>query len=194
MSLEKIRKKILEEAKAEAGQIIREAEEKAGLAREEARRNAEARYKAEIENTKAALAFEEERVLTEYKANTSAEVLRLKNQLIDEVFDKAIERIVKLEDKKYLEIIARYLVENLTLGVGTLIIGQKDHGRITQDWVNTLLKKADKEDLRLKIVTSPDIQGGFILQGEKAEIDCSLRQIIIDKKEELKPEISRVLF
>ncbi|MEW6382325.1 MAG: V-type ATP synthase subunit E [bacterium] len=194
MSLEKIRQKILEEAEAQASRIIREAEEKVRMAREEAGRNAEARYKAEIENEKTALALEEERLLTEYRANTSAEVLRLKNQLIDEVFDKAIERILQLEDRKYLDIIARYLAENLTFGVDTLIISQKDHGRITQDWVNALLKKTRKEGLRLKIVTSHDIQGGFILRGEKAEIDCSLQQIIADKKEELKPEISRVLF
>ncbi len=194
MSLEKIRQKIVEEAEEEAGRINKDAEKKGRMAKEEAKRAAEERYKREIEDEKAALALEEERVRIKYKADMNAEVLRLKNQLIDEVFDKAVEKISKLENTKYLEIIAQYLSENLISGVDTLIISQKDEERITEKWVDTTLEKMHKGGLQLKIVTSHDIQGGFILKGEKAEIDCSLEQIIADKKEELKPEISRVLF
>lgn len=194
MSLEKIRQKILEEAEGEAGRIIKEAEERAAALRQEAEKIAKARFEEEIENEKKTLALEEERIISEYRATTSAEVLRLKNQLIDEVFDRAIERILKLEDKKYLEIIAHYLSKNLCPGVDTLIISQRDQQKISRQWIETMLKKMQKNDLKIKIVTSPEIEGGFILRGEKAEIDCSLRQIIADKKEELTPAISRVLF
>ncbi|MCL6583290.1 MAG: V-type ATP synthase subunit E [bacterium] len=194
MSLEKIRQKILEEAEGEAGRIIKEAEERAAALRQEAEKIAKARFEEEIENEKKTLALEEERIISEYRATTSAEVLRLKNQLIDEVFDRAIERILKLEDKKYLEIIAHYLSKNLCPGVDTLIISQRDQQRISRQWIESMLKKMQKNDLKIKIVTSPEIEGGFILRGEKAEIDCSLRQIIADKKEELTPAISRVLF
>lgn len=194
MSLEKIRQKILEEAEGEAGRIIKEAEERAAAVRQEAEKIAKARFEEEIENEKKTLALEEERIISEYRATTSAEVLRLKNQLIDEVFDRAIERILKLEDKKYLEIIAHYLSKNLCPGVDTLIISQRDQQKISRQWIETMLKKMQKNDLKIKIVTSPEIEGGFILRGEKAEIDCSLRQIIADKKEELTPAISRVLF
>ena len=194
VSLEKMRQKIIEEAQEDAGRIIKEAEEKGRMAKEEAKRSAEERYKREIEDEKTALALEEERARNEYKANMNAEVLRLKNQLIDEVFDKALEKISKLENTKYLEIIAHYLSENLISGVDTLIISQKDKERITEKWVAAILENMHKRDFHLKIVTSPDIQGGFILKGKKAEIDCSLGQIIADKKEELKSEISRVLF
>jgi V/A-type H+-transporting ATPase subunit E len=194
VSLEKIRQKILEEAQEEADRIIKEAEEKIQTAKSESKRAAEERYKNEIEDEKAALALEEERVRIEYKANTNAEVLRLKNQLINEVFDRAMERISKLENTKYLQVIVQYLSENLISGVDTLIISPKDKERITGKWVDSILQKIHKGDFQLKIVTSPDIQGGFILKGEKAEINCSLEQIIADKKEELKPEISRILF
>jgi len=194
VSLEKIRQKILEEAKQEADRIIKEAEEKVQTAKSESKRAAEERYKREIEDEKAALALEEERFRIECNANMNAEVLRLKNQLINEVFDRAMERISKLENTKYLQIIVQYLSENLISGVDTLIISQKDKERITGKWVDSILQRIHKGDFRLKIVTSPDIQGGFILKGEKAEINCSLEQIIADKKEELKPEISRILF
>lgn len=194
MSLEKIRQKIVEEAEEEAGRINKDAEKKGRMAKEEAKRAAEEKYKRELADEKATLALEEERVRIKYKADMNAEVLRLKNQLIDEVFDKAVEKISKLENTKYLEIITRYLSENLISGVDTLIISQKDKERITEKWVDTTLEKMNKGGFQLKIVTSHDIQGGFILKGEKAEIDCSLEQIIADKKEELKPEISRVLF
>ena len=194
MSLEKIGQKIVEEAEEEAGRIIKDAEERARLLKEEAKRASEERYRREIEDEKAALALEEERVRIKYKADMNAGVLRLKNRLIDEVFDKAVERISKSENAKYLEMIAHYLSENLISGVDTLIISQKDKERITEKWVDTLLQKIHKGDFQLKILTSHDIQGGFILKGEKIEIDCSLGQIIADKKEELKPEISRVLF
>ena len=194
MSLEKIRQKIIEESEGEAGRIVKEAEEEIRTAKEDAKRAAEERYKREMEEEKAALALEEERVRIKYKADMNAEVLRLKNQLISEVFDKAVERISKMENAKYLEIIGQYLSKNLISGVDALIISQKDRGRITEKWVDSLLKKMHKDNFRLKIVTSGDIQGGFILKGEKAEIDCSLEQIIADKKEELKSEISRVLF
>jgi len=194
VSLEKIRQKIVEEAEEEAGRIIKDAEKRGRMAKEEAKRAAEERYKREIEDEKAALVLAEERACIKYKADMNAEVLRLKNQLIDEIFDKAVEKISKLENTKYLEVIARYFSENLISGVDTLVISQKDKERVTEKWVDTILEKIHKGDFQLKIVTSPDIQGGFILKGEKAEIDCSLEQIIADKKEELKPEISRVLF
>lgn len=193
MSLEKIKTKILEEAKEDAAKIIKEAEGRLRSAKEEAQKAANERYTKEIENEKVALTFEEDRYLLESKANIQAEVLRLKNQCIDEIFHLALENIGRLNEKEYLGMIAGYLSLNLSPDIDTLVIGQNDARIITSEWVRGLLKDLQK-GIELKILTSKEINKGFILKGDKVEINCSLEQILLDKKEDLKPQIYRVLF
>lgn len=193
MSLEKIKERILQEAREEAARIVRDAGEKVESAVRAARDAAEGRFKSASEAEKAALLNEEERFTMACKAETNAEVLRLKNQCIDEVFLNAIQEITRLDDRRYLDFIAKLITRNFTKGVDTIVISQRDRNRITKEWLDVLLKKSNREG-RLTISTSQEIQGGVILKGPKAEIDCSLEQLLSDKKEELKPEVSKILF
>jgi len=193
MSLEKIKERILQEAREEAARIISDADGKVRAAEQETRKAADAHYRSELESGKTALLREEERFVMSCKAETSAEALRLKNQLIDEVFQKAVQEILRLDDKRYLDFIERRIAGNLTQGMDSIVISRRDTKRITKEWLDTVLKKADKGG-HLTIVASDGIQGGFILKGPKAEIDCSLAQLLSDKKEELKPDVSRALF
>ncbi|MFH0926871.1 MAG: V-type ATP synthase subunit E [bacterium] len=193
MSLEKIQQVIIEEAQQEVEKIVKEAEGKVRQVREAAKKEAEENYQRNLKELKLAITNKEERYITESQVETGKAVLQLKNQLIDEVFEKVKHSLLRLNDKDYLEFINRYLVLNLTPDINTVIIDERDKKRITKLWLDNCTRNINSE-IRINIVTSPDIEGGFILKGEKVEIECTLNQLIQDKKEELKPRVSKVLF
>jgi V/A-type H+-transporting ATPase subunit E len=197
MSLEKIKKSILEEAKKEADHIFHESQRKKASVQAEAEENAQKEYQKRIEEEKDTLARDEERFRLECRALTSSEILRLKNRLLDEVFEKAAEEIARLDDRRYHDFIAKYLQAHLSNIFHTIVIGPQDRKRISNDWISKIARSAKqpvKHNSHFNIIISHDISGGFILKGDKIEIDCSLKQLLDDKKEELKLRISQALF
>ncbi|UCC38409.1 MAG: hypothetical protein JSV96_11275 [Candidatus Aminicenantes bacterium] len=92
MSLEKILKKIIDDAQSEADQILHESEKKAEEIGEKAREEAENLAEALIKEGERKGQLEASRLITQARLERRISILSCKKRLIDEVLEKAFQK------------------------------------------------------------------------------------------------------
>ena len=92
MSLEKILKKIIDDARSEADKIILESEMKAGEIKEKAREEATNLAEALIKEEKRKGQLEASRLITQARLERRISILSRKKELVDEVLEKAFQK------------------------------------------------------------------------------------------------------
>lgn len=193
----KIKETILEEANQEKEKIINEAKTQA--------KEIEARYKSQadqilgsiLEKAKKAAEEKKRRIISMAELENRKALLKVKQEIIDEVFEKAKEKIKALPDEQYRNLIADMLMRSTVTGNEEVIISETDRQRITPEFIqeiNKKLKDIGKEgNLRISDVFR-DMIGGFILKSKDVEINSTFDSLIKMEREELETEIAKILF
>lgn len=192
MTLERITKSILDDAEREATRILQAAQKAAKHKIDSARKELK---KSLTESLKAVeVKFEQKKALelSNLSAGHRQQLLGIKNDTIDDVFKRAMERVASLPDDKYLSIIERWL--QAINSAGQISISSRDSNRINQKFISRI-NRTRKESLRFSLSNDlADISGGFILKTEIFEIDYSFDTIISSLRERLGPKIAQDLF
>lgn len=193
----KIKETILEEANQEKEKIINEAKTQA--------KEIEARYKSQadqilgsiLEKAKKAAEEKKRRIISMAELENRKALLKVKQEIIDEVFEKAKKKLKALPDEQYRNLIADMLMRSTVTGNEEVIISESDRQRITPEFIqeiNKKLKDIGKEgNLRISDV-SRDMIGGFILKSKDVEINSTFDSLIKMEREELETEIAKILF
>jgi len=193
----RIKETILEEAKQEKEKIINEAKTQA--------KEIEARYKSQVdqilgsilEKAKKAAEEKKRRIISMAELENRKGLLKAKQEIIDEVFEKAKKKLKALPDEQYRNLIADMLIKSTITGNEEVIISESDRQRITPEFIkeiNEKLKDMGKQgNLRIS-KTSEDMIGGFILKSEDVEINSTFDSLIKMEREELETEIAKILF
>ncbi len=92
MSLEKILKKILDDAQAEAEKIIHESHEKAGEIKEKARTEASELVEVLVKEAERQGQLEASRLVTQVRLEKKINILSRKKELINEVLERAFRK------------------------------------------------------------------------------------------------------
>jgi len=92
MSLEKILKKIIDDAQAEADRIILESQKKADEIKDSARREAEEAGKALEKEAERQGQLEASRIVTQARLEKKLKILALKKEFINEVLDRVFQK------------------------------------------------------------------------------------------------------
>jgi V/A-type H+-transporting ATPase subunit E len=187
--MDKVSKKILDDAKKESHRIIREAEKK----RKEIEKATEREMKRLIEEIGREAREREEREYERLIGLKNIEqrntLLEYKHNLMDKLFKDVQEEI--LRSNKYPKLIESLFKVSVESGTENVLVG-KDEKIINREFIGKLNKdkgwhlKLSKERLPIK--------GGFILKSEKTQIDASLETVIREKKEILEPKLVNILF
>lgn len=217
--LEKITDRILAEAQAKADKLLADADA--------ACERITAEYAARAEAIKETLGNEAEREGMEHIARVKATaatkkrnlLLQTKSDLIDEVFQGALDGTQKLDNERYVDLLAGLLAaamleqleteqSNLALygdeaelpDAYEVLMNQHDRERFGTSVLEAARKKlsgkaaADKlARIRLADKTVA-IDGGLILRFGPIESNCSLSLLFAQLREELEGEVSRALF
>ncbi len=191
MALADIRKKIEQNAAAEAAKLLDEARKQADALNADA--DAEvAKSKKYYDGLYEAEAPEVRR-RAQIIANLDVKKLRLgaKQELIGQSFDGALECLCELPDAKYLAFMEKLLDQAVVSGDEELLTAQ-DEKRINQAWIDKYNAARGK-----KLVLSAekaDIKAGFILRRGKISVNCSLETLIHWLKDELESDVVKHLF
>ncbi len=193
MSLERIKVHILGQAKTEADRLLKATEE--GLELKLSRTRAS--LKEDTEKRLAALdqELQEEnlRNLSRLRAQNHLKLLELKNRIIEGIFQQVLEHLLSLPAQEYLALLEGWL-NRLEIKEKTyLSLSPGDTERLGEKLVNRINSSRKTELLFLDPHAAP-IRGGFILKTKKFEIDHSLETFLKQLKEELTPELARLLF
>ncbi|KUK13355.1 MAG: hypothetical protein H5T91_05395 [Synergistetes bacterium] len=191
MSLDKIKQKILEDAKREAEKIIKDAEGK----KDKILKDAKAR--AEEIVTKAKLQYDElkkreienKRILAELEVGK--QLLAARRKILDEVFDELRSRLEKLGKEDYCAFFERLLKKSVETGKEEVVLG-KEEKFLDGDFFQEINKK---QGWNLRVSKHRGgFRRGFILSQGDIEVNLSIDAIIRDVKEKWEDIVVRKLF
>ncbi|MGN0393846.1 MAG: V-type ATP synthase subunit E [Coprococcus sp.] len=193
--LEKIVEQILEEANTCASDIIKTA-------------NADAdKIIAEAEKTAGKIQVQSDEKLVLEKASGDARaksssdlkkrqaVLKAKQEIINDIIDKAYKKILNLDDDKYFALIEKCLDKSIQNGNGEIYFSDKDLKRLPKDMEARIAKTAEAKGGKLVIADKPkNIDGGFILVYGGIEENCSFKAMFNAERERLADKVNSFLF
>jgi len=195
MEAEQVVEKILSDAKAQAETITKEAEAK--VAAEQAKADGQwAEYRRQTE-VLAQQAAEDEKshILAAARMDAAKEYLAEKSRILDEVFERARQRLGELPDQEYRDLMARLMLEAVETGDEEVVVGQ-DETRIDQNLVNAINDKLagdKKRELRLAD-DRHNLSGGFILRRGKIKSNVSPDVLLEQARNALVIELAQSLF
>ncbi len=196
MSFEKIKEKIISDARSKAQEIVKDAEELERSILDEAETEGN-RRKKEIVSRALQLAEEEKkRIGAVARLESRNSVLREKRKFVDRVFDEAMERFTRLPDDEYIDFYKRLLLKATASGKGELILSPRDRERIGERLVEETKRALRQMGKDGRIELSDEtrkIRGGFYLREEGSEVNATLEVFIDYNREKLEMEVITLL-
>ncbi len=110
---------------------------------------------------------------------------------IDNLFEKAKEKLVNLDKKKYLAIVQSLIAKYAEDG-DSVIISAVDKDRITQKFIDDTAKK-----LAIKLTLSKEVgnfNGGLVLAGKNSDKNLTFDMELQSIREECETQIANMLF
>lgn len=193
--LEKIIDQIKEEANASAALILREAKDKAAVIEKELS-DAIALTEEET-NRKCAAAKDDILKKSRSAANMQhqREILKAKQQIIEEMMQSARESLYGLDEKEYFSVIKTMLQKHVRDGAGQIRFNRKDLARFPEGMEEELVKIAKEKGGTLTLDKEPaQIDGGFVLVYGGVEENCSFSSAFATAREALQDKLKDLLF
>src|SRR3990172_6008891 len=182
---------IIKNAQKEAEQIINTAKEQFHKKVNEAKLSIEKEYEKMLLNEEKRLKEDMQNALITLGSNYKMSLLEIKNNIIDNVMQDAINHIQSLSDNEYLVLI-RSWIGNIADGTGgELLVNARDLKRMTGAFIDDINKeRKEKIVLGVRLL---DIKSDFILKTQYYEIDYTLDSIMKNLRTALTPELNKIL-
>ena len=166
--------KILKDAEARKGNILATAEEE----------------KNKILSKKVSSA--NERVISSAKLKVRNNKLAAKQEIIDEVFEKSIDKLTKLSKEDFLNFVKNTISSMNLSGKQTLILNEEGLKFVDAAFIDELNKNVDAQITLGE--TAGNFKGGFILENNGIEINSTYEALVSSLRDELEFEVAKVLF
>ncbi|MHB1392671.1 MAG: V-type ATP synthase subunit E [Clostridia bacterium] len=195
--VEKIKEKILQDAEAKANEILEKARLQAKEVLEKANQKSALRVK-EISQKSAYDIGEKRRIINSIvELEMRKDVLAAKQQSIEEVFDKVLERMNNFDDSKYEQVVFDMLMATVESGEEEVVMSESRSKKLSADFINKVNKALEAAGKKGRIKISDEtrnISGGFILMGQGVEINNSFEAVIRLYRDEIEPKVAEIFF
>lgn len=196
-NLENLAAKIVEDANIKAEDILKEAKDNEILLLDKRIKEAEVLKHQMLEKTKIEAITVTKRIISNSQLTVRNEKLVAKQKMIDKVFECALEKLLEMNDKEYLELIKRYLLSMPIEGNEEIILPGKYKSLVSDEYlseINASLKTTGKMgELKLS-ADARDIKSGFIVLKDGIEVNNTFESLVNSLRDELEPEIVKELF
>lgn len=191
--LDKIIERIQKNSEINCDSILNDAQKQA----EELRAASEAKSKADVEKIAAETDRKSKEIIDSAHSGSELEekkeILSAKVEIIDSVIDQVAQTLKDLPDDKYFDAIYKLAGKYARPEEGVMYLSQKDLDRLPADFEKTLNSKLEQGSI--KVSKDPrDLDGGFVLSYGGIEINCSFAALIKESEDDIKDELSRILF
>lgn len=180
MTLERIRNHILEQAKSQAEQMVKEAELKATVRLKQVQKDESEKLKADVAVLERGLERARQQEMAKRRTGYRAELLRIKTDIIDRVFTDVVGKTLTGE-------VYRNWLRGKLSEVGR-ISAQVICRREDRDLITQLLSELGREQMSFAEDEQPP-KGGFVLRTENYDMDVTLQAELVGLREELTPEL-----
>lgn len=143
---------------------------------------------------------------TEIEQSAKQRSLAVKKEIINDIFDKALQKLVMLDDESLVELVVRLLKQENLSGDELIQVSKKDYdrykrlfsiGRVKDGYVilDKLAMYLSNEKFQLLLDNKAiNIAGGFNVIGKKYDVNQSFETILQSIKEKEESNIASLLF
>jgi V/A-type H+-transporting ATPase subunit E len=196
-NLESLSAKIIEDANIKAESMLKEAGDNKKILIENKIKEAEGLKTQMLEKANIEAKTEKQRIISNAKLTIRDEKLVSKQKMIGKVFTMALEKLSKINESEYLELVKRYLLSMPIAGNEDIIIPGKYTDIVNGEYIskiNTELKAIGKMG-EIKLSSDDrNITSGFIVLKNGIEINNTFESLVNSLRAELEPEIVGQLF
>jgi len=197
ISAEKIRNKILEDAKSKALAIEEQAKLEAKEILADASKTAEAKSAQILKRAENDSAEVYRRLISIGGLEGRKEILRAKQEVVDNAFRLAMEKIISLPDAQYQELLETMIADAASNSTGEILISERDSSRINSNFadnINKQLKSAGKTGTLTLSKDRINASGGFVLRYGDMEVNSTLEILFETLRSQLESEVVKTLF
>lgn len=194
IGLDKIKDEIRNEAAREADALLAAATAEADAIRDAAR------AEAELESAKIRTASQKAVADIEQSRDSVARlqrrqyILQMKQELLCETLDMALDTLYNLPDKKYFGLLCMQAVASAEAGHGEMLLNPRDAARLPAKFEAKLAADLPPScSITVSSQTRP-IDGGFVLKYGDVEQNCSFAALFDARREDFTDMIRRILF
>jgi V/A-type H+-transporting ATPase subunit E len=189
--LERITGRIEAEAKSEVDAILDAGKAEAQKAIDAWRERIDAETRELTAKGEKAAAEREERLKSAAEMDARKTVLAAKQELVEEAFDRALEKLCALPEGEKLDLLAGLLARASHSGAEEAVFSaaDRDVGAKAVEKANA----ASGKRLTLSADTAP-IRGGFILRDRNVEVNCAFETLVRLQKAESAGAVAKLLF
>lgn len=193
--LDKMKSQILDEANHSAEGKVAEAKAKAEEMIRAAKAEADAESLKISQKSEAAVQMYAERVKSSCDMQRKKAILQAKQEVIGEVLDKAYEKVLKLDDKAYFDMIRKMLDKYVQAGNGVICFSAADLKRMPEGFETEIQETAKSKGGTLALSQEPkEMTGGFILVYGGIEENCTIKAMFESNRDELSDHVHGLLF
>lgn len=181
-NLENLTNKILEDAKIEADRIMEESARTNQNILDSKINEANEKKKKILEKAANEASMIKDRIISNAELKVRDEKLKIKQEIIDKVFDLSKERLKELNEDEYIKFLSNNLKSINLKGTEILIVPEKMKDKVKS--IESLPKVSENET----------VDSGFILKDSDVAINFSFDSLVDYLREELETEIAQHLF
>jgi V/A-type H+-transporting ATPase subunit E len=197
MSIESLVDKILGDTRKTAAEIERKVLEEVRDRDEAAGKEIQRITEGAREKAERSMAERKQRMLSMAELEGRKTVLTVKQELIEEAFGRAIDKVLSLDPEAYGAFVINLILQADPAGDEEVALNQEDRDRLGDGWVKRLnrqlIENKKKGEMRIAGETR-SIRGGVILKRGRKEVNCSIESVILSKRNQMEAKIASVLF
>ena len=187
-----ITSKILKDAEAGKEIILAAAEEENNKILSKKASSANEIAQEILQKAEADAKSKKERVISSAKLKVRNNKLAAKQEIIDEVFEKSINKLTELSKEQFLNFVKNSILSMNLTGKQTLILNETGLKFVDDSFIDELNKEV-KATIALS-KTAGNFKGGFILENNGIEINSTYEALVSSLRDELEFEVAKVLF
>lgn len=196
-NIKNLTEKILEEAKHKEKEIAAYAESEKEKILSSKIKEAEDEKRLILLKAEEEAKTKKERIISSTTLKVRNEKLEIKQKLISDVFDKALEELCSMNSSKLKNFIKHTILDLDIEGDETIILNEDGKSKIDDKFIEDLnfifLARNKKGELKVR-EENGNFKGGFIVEKNGVEINNTFESLMDSMKDELEYEVSKALF
>lgn len=180
--LESLTQRIMDDAKAKADSIMAEADRKSKSLLNTKIKEAQDKSEKLLEKAHSEAAMAKDRVVSSAELKVRDEKLSAKQEILDTVFGMAKNKLEKLDDTKYGELLGKTLGNITIKRKGTLVVPPSRKSI------------AEKVSGALAVTTDENMLQGFMIKDEDIVYNYTFESLVDEAREQLEGDIALELF
>ena len=196
-NLDNLSAKIIEDASIKAETILKEASDNGKLMVEDKIKKAEALKVQMLEKSKIEAITVKQRIISNAKLAVRNENIVAKQEMIDKVFVEALQKLLVIGDKEYLQLLKNYLLSMPIAGNEDIILPGKYINLVSEEYLSemniALIALGKLGEIKVSN-ENRDIKSGFIIIKNGIEINNTFESLVNSLRDELESEIVKELF